>query len=187
MVLQMSEARNDRATMPNGREVFAHIFSRSGMRAVAYWIFTLLVVFENTAGFLWTLLHIEYLRVMLAHLGYPQYFMNIMGTWQLAAAAALIAPGFPLVKEWAYAGLLFNYSSAMISHMSVGDGPGLWIPALIFAVFSVCSWLLRPPNRRLPSRAPAIQTSIWAWIVSVIILCLMLVVARFTLPRPPKF
>jgi DoxX-like family len=189
MVLRMSEARNDRAATPNAREVFscAHIFSRSGKRAIAYWIFTLLVVFENAAGFLWAFLHIDYLRVMLAHLGYPQYFMNIMGAWQLAAAAALIAPGFPLVKEWAYAGVLFNYSSALISHLSVGDGPRLWIPALIFAVFTVCSWLLRPSDRRLSSRAPATQTSIWAWIVPVIILGLMLVVARLTLPQPPKF
>lgn len=189
MVLQRSEARNDRASTPNGDEVLgsAHIFSRFGMRAIAYWIFTLLVVFENTAGFLWVLLHIEYLRVMLVHLGYPQYFMNILGAWQLAAAVVLIAPGFPLIKEWAYAGVLFNYSSAVISHLSVGDGPRLWIPALMFAVFSACSWLLRPPNRRLPSRAPATQTSIWAWMVPMLILGLMLVVARFTLPPPPKF
>ena len=185
----MSEATNDRATTPNGREVFssAHIFSRSGMRAIGYWIFTLLVVFENAAGFLWAFLHIEYLRVMLAHLGYPQYFMNIMGAWQLAAAAALIAPGFPLLKEWAYAGVLFNYSSAIISHISVGDGSGVWIPALMFAVFTVSSWLLRPSNRRLPNRPAATQTSIWAWIAPIIILGLMLVVARFTLPQPPKF
>ena len=94
---------------------------------------------------------------MLAHLGYPQYFANILGAWQLAAAAALIAPGLPLVKEWAYAGVLF------------------------------CSWFLRPSHSRLPSRTPATQISIWAWIVPVIILGLMLAVARFTLPETPKF
>jgi hypothetical protein len=37
-----------------------------------------LVVYENAAGFIWTVLHIEYLRVMLTHLGYPQYFANIL-------------------------------------------------------------------------------------------------------------
>ena len=59
----------------------------------------------------------EYLHVLLTHLGYPQYFMNITGAWQLACAAALMAPRrFPLVKEWAYAGAFFDHSSAFISH-----------------------------------------------------------------------
>src|SRR5437762_242471 len=58
------------------------IFSRAGIRTSAYWIFTLLVVFENQAGFVWFVLRLEYMRLELAHLGYPQYFMNILGPWQ---------------------------------------------------------------------------------------------------------
>jgi hypothetical protein len=95
--------------------------------------------------------------------------------------------GLPLIKEWAYAGALFNYSSAIVSHIAVGDGPDQWMPALVFAVFTVCSWALRPSDRRLPSPTPVAQTGAWSWIVPVVILGLMLVVARFTLPEPPKF
>jgi hypothetical protein len=113
--------------------------------------------------------------------------MYIVGVWQLAAAAALIAPGFPLVKECAYAGAFFNYSAAVVSHAAVGDGTGQWMPALVFAVFTVCSSALRPPDRRLPSPAATTQTNAWSWIVPVVILGLMFVVARFTLPEPPKF
>jgi DoxX-like family len=61
-------------------------------RTIADWIFTVFVVFENAAGFVWAILHIDSLRVTLTHLGYPQYFVNILGPWQLACAAALIAP-----------------------------------------------------------------------------------------------
>jgi hypothetical protein len=161
--------------------------SRSGIRLVAYWIFTLLVVFENAAGFVWAFLHIEYLRVMLAHLGFPQYFMNILSPWQLACAAALIAPGVPLVKEWAYAGAFFNYSSAIISHLSVGDGPDRWAAAAVFAAFSVCSWTLRPPDRRLAGSRSIRQIGVSSWIVPLVVLILMIVVSLFTLPAPPQF
>jgi DoxX-like family len=99
----------------------------------------MLVVFENTAGFVWVVLKIDYLRVSLAHLGYPQYFANILGLWQLACVATLIAPRFPLVKEWAYAGAFFNYSSAFISHMFMHDGPDKWMAPVVFAVFTVAS------------------------------------------------
>jgi hypothetical protein len=185
----MSERGNSSPTTLTGREAsrLSDLFRRVGLRAIAYWVSTLLVVFENAAGFLWAFLRIEYLRVMLTHLGYPQYFMNIVGGWQLAGAAALIAPGFPLVKEWAYAGAFFNYVAAFVSHLSVGDGPDKWIPPLVFAVLTVCSWALRPSDRRLPSPAPATQTNAWSWIVPAVILGLILVVASFTLPEPPKF
>jgi hypothetical protein len=164
-----------------------HILNRSARWITAYWIFTLPVVFENAAGFLWAVLEIDYLRVMLAHLGYPHYFMYIVGGWQLAGAAALIAPGVPLIKEWAYAGVLFNYSSGVVSHLAVGDGPVHWMPAAVFAVLTVCSWALRPSDRRLPIPGPATQRGVSSWIVPVVILALMLVVARFTLPAPPTF
>jgi hypothetical protein len=163
------------------------LFSRSRLRTIAYWAFTLPVVFENAAGFLWAALRIEYLRVTLAHLGYPQYFMHIIGWWQLAGAAALIAPGFPLIKEWAYAGVLFNYSSAIVSHIAVGDGADGWMPALVFAILTVCSWALRPSDRRVPIPTAATLPGVWSWIVPVLVLGLMLLVARFTLPGPPTF
>jgi DoxX-like family len=162
-------------------------FSRHGTRTIAYWIFTVFVVFENAAGFVWAILHIDYLRVMLTHLGYPQYFVNILGPWQLACAAALIAPRFPLVKEWAYAGAFFNYSSAVISHMFVGDGPDRWSAALLFAMFTVCSWALRPPDRRLARPTPVSELGVLSWVVPILVLLVMFVVALFTLPQPAQF
>src|SRR5438105_5018943 len=93
-------------------------------RIVAYWVTTVILVQENLAGAIWGALHLEYITANLKHLGYPDYFQYIVGLWQLLAALALIAPRAGLLKEWAYVGGFFNYSSAVASHIIVGDGPG---------------------------------------------------------------
>ncbi len=154
------------------------------IRTIAYWTFTLPVAFENAAGSMWVFLRLEYLRVMLAHLGYPQYFRYILGPWQLACAAALLAPRLPRVKEWAYAGAFFNYSSAFVSHLFAGDPPDLG--AAVMAVFTVISWALRPPDRRLAESTPVGETRALSWVAPVVILGLMLILSLFRLPHVPK-
>jgi len=57
----------------------------------------------------------------LAHLGYPPYFATIIGVWKLLAVAAILAPGMPRLKEWAYAGLFFTLTGAAMSHVISGD------------------------------------------------------------------
>ncbi|HEY1964747.1 MAG TPA: DoxX family protein [Acidobacteriaceae bacterium] len=74
------------------------------IRTVGYWIFTLLIAYEMAAGGIWDLLRIEYVRVVLAHLGYPMYLLTIIGIWKIPCALVLVVPGFKRLKEWAYAG-----------------------------------------------------------------------------------
>jgi hypothetical protein len=102
-------------------------------------------------GGAWDLLRIPYVRTVIVHLGYPTYFLLIIGTWKIPCAAALLAPRFPRLKEWAYAGAVFNYTGALASHLAVGDGVSSWAGPLIFAAITLASWALRPPNRRLQS------------------------------------
>ncbi|HVR46758.1 MAG TPA: DoxX family protein [Candidatus Binatia bacterium] len=128
------------------------------IRTIAYWTFTLPVAFENAAGAMWVFsFRLNYLAVTLGHLGYPQYFKYILGAWQLACAATLLAPRLPRVKEWAYAGAFFNYSSAIVSHLFAGDP--LDVGAAVMIVFTVVSWALRPPDRRLGGSMPVGKTS----------------------------
>ena len=61
----------------------------------------------------------------------------------------MLAPGFPRLKEWAYAGIFFNMTGAAVSHAVQGDAVWHVIVTLIFAVFAVVSWALRPLSRRL--------------------------------------
>jgi uncharacterized membrane protein YphA (DoxX/SURF4 family) len=86
---------------------------------------------------------------VIRHLGYPDYFMTILGIWYILAGVALLAPRLPRLKEWAYAGLIFNYTGAAISHLVMGDGGGSLIAPIIFIALVVCSWALRPSSRRL--------------------------------------
>jgi len=152
------------------------------IRTIAYWTFTVIVVFELAAGSLWNLLQIEWIRVQLHHLGYPLYFAYISGVWQIGGAFAIIAPRFPRLKDWAYAGAFFQWSGAVASHLAVGDGVGLWLAPLVFATCAILSWALRPADRRLPSAELAPETRPRAWAVPIGILLLLFVVSYLTLP-----
>ena len=87
------------------------------------------------------------------HLGYPAYFMSILGLWYVAAGLILLAPRLPRLKEWAYAGLVFNYTGAAASHIWVGDGAETLVAPVIFLCLTAASWALRPPARRDLPRA----------------------------------
>ena len=153
-----------------------------GIRIIAYWTFTVLLVFELAAGSLWNLLQIEWVRVQLNYLGYPLYFAYISGVWQIGGATAIIVPGFPRIKEWAYAGSFFQFSGAVASHLAAGDSVGAWLTPLVFSTFVILSWALRPADRRLPNARPAPETRPLAWAVPIGILLLLFVVSYLTLP-----
>lgn len=65
------------------------------------------------------------------HLGYPPYLLVFLGTAKMLGIAAVLVPGVPRLKEWAFAGLTFDLSGALYSHMSVGDPPNVWMPAAV--------------------------------------------------------
>ena len=84
---------------------------------------------------------------VMAHLGYPGYFALILGCWKILGAAAVLAPGFPRLKEWAYAGMFFNMTGAVASHLSVGDGASALIAPTVVTALVAASWALRPATR----------------------------------------
>jgi uncharacterized membrane protein YphA (DoxX/SURF4 family) len=86
---------------------------------------------------------------IITHLGYPSYFMTVLGIWYVLAGLALLAPRFPRLKEWAYAGLVFNYTGAAASHLAVGDGVVMLVGPIVFTGLVAASWALRPSSRRL--------------------------------------
>jgi len=59
---------------------------------------------------------------MMTHLGYPLYFLTILGIWKILGVVGVLIPKFPLLKEWAYAGFFFAMSGAVFSHLATGDG-----------------------------------------------------------------
>jgi hypothetical protein len=72
-------------------------------------------------------------------LGYPAYFMSILGVWYMAAGVVLLSPRLPRLKEWAYAGLVINYTGAAASHIAVGDGAQKLVGPVVFLILTVVS------------------------------------------------
>lgn len=90
------------------------------------------------------------------HLGYPLYFVTILGFWKVLGGIALLLPGFPRVREWAYAGIFFNFSGAVISHIACGDDVTRFLAPLLFAMVTVASWVLRP-SAQVQVNHPSLQ------------------------------
>ena len=122
--------------------------SASVRRTWIYWTATAALAGECFAGGVMGALRLAPFTRVVTHLGYPLYFMTILGVCYVAAGVVVLAPRLPLVKEWAYAGLMFIYAGATASHVWVGDGAKTLVGPLIFAGLAVVSWALRPRERR---------------------------------------
>jgi hypothetical protein len=152
-------------------------------RVVTYWLCTGVVSFELAAGSLWDLLRIEYVRAMLAHLGYPSYLLLILGVWRIPGALALLSPRFARVKEWAYAGTFFDFTGAAASHLLAGDGAGSWAVPLLLSAITLVSSALRPPSREVLKPTFNEQPRLGVWLLPIFMVGVMLVVALLTLPK----
>ena len=76
------------------------------------------------------------------HLGFPAYFRVELSWAKLLGVVLLLAPVPPRLKEWAYAGFAINLASALIAHLSVGDGPAMWGWAAATGVLWALSYFL---------------------------------------------
>lgn len=116
---------------------------------VAYWVATALLEFELVLGGIWDVLQLPQARGVVVRLGYPGYFLVILGTWKLLGAVALAVPRFPRLKEWAYAGVVFDFTGAIASQLAsrqIDVGPLIYLIAMLGV--TAASWSLRPPSRR---------------------------------------
>ena len=121
------------------------------MKKAIYWGSTgLLCLAMLGAGFS-DLSHAAPIMDAMDQLGYPDYLANILGFWKLLSVPALLSPGFPLLKEWAYAGLFFDLSGAFISHRAAGQPLSAAVPAIVLLILVLVSWYTRPSERKLSS------------------------------------
>jgi DoxX-like family len=112
-------------------------------RTIVYWITTILIALELSAGGVGDILRVPYVHDLVVqhfgYLGYPAYFLVIIGVWKVPGAVALLVPQFPQLTEWAYAGAFFTYTGAAASHLAVGDGVALWWGPVVFAAIEAVS------------------------------------------------
>jgi hypothetical protein len=126
-----------------------------GWRVVAYWLATAAVVGEMGLGGSWDIARLPVVADLVTHLGYPSYFLVLLGTWKVLGALALLVPRLPQLKEWAYAGAFFAYTGAIVSHLVTGYALGELGLLVPLVTLTVLSWALRPASRRLPRQTSA--------------------------------
>ncbi len=125
------------------------------LKTIAYWIFTIWLSFGMLSSAAVQLLRVEGAHeFILDDLGYPSYFLNIIGVWKILGVAAILAPGFALLKEWAYAGFFFLATGIIGSHAASESPFGEILPGILLLALTVLSWWLRPASRKLAANNP---------------------------------
>jgi DoxX-like protein len=107
-----------------------------------YWILTGLLAAFMLLGSIPDLLRVPQAVAIFMHLGYPAYLLPFLGAAKALGVLAVLVPGFPRLREWAYAGLTFDLGGALYSHLSVGDPASAWIFPVIGLFLVTASYLL---------------------------------------------
>jgi hypothetical protein len=120
---------------------------------IIYWVATLWLSLGMTVTGVVQVIHQKEEVDRMNHLGYPLYFVTLLGMWKLVGVVAVLMPKFPLVKEWAYAGFFFAMTGAEVSHAAMGDEAQEFFGPSLLILLTVVSWYFRPADRRLISAA----------------------------------
>jgi uncharacterized membrane protein len=129
--------------------------NRMDRMTLGYWITTGIFCLTFAGGGLAHFTHQPMMAEAMEKLGYPAYVMTILGSAKLLGVIALLSPGRPLLKEWAYAGFAFDLLGANASHFFASDPVGEFVGPLALLVVGAASYLLRPESRRLPQSVRA--------------------------------
>lgn len=116
---------------------------------IIYWVATTLLCAGMTGSGISQILHLNDMNELTAKVGYPLYFMYIIGVWKLLGVIAILIPKFPLLKEWAYVGFFFLLTGAFVSHIFMGDIDNAIFGPLFQTIFVIVSWYFRPANRKI--------------------------------------
>jgi hypothetical protein len=116
---------------------------------IIYWIATIWLSLGMTSTGIVQLMKIKEEAEMMDRLGYPLYFLTILGIWKLLGVVAILIPKTPLIKEWAYAGFFFAMTGAIFSHLAVSDPAKELFGPLLLVVLTIVSWYFRPAERKV--------------------------------------
>jgi uncharacterized membrane protein YphA (DoxX/SURF4 family) len=116
-----------------------------------YWIITGIVCFMLSFGAVFNVMSTpEAVELISTKLGYPAYLVPLLGVMKILGCIVVVIPGFPRLKEWAYAGLVFDLGGAVYSHIAIGAPASEWAPLFIGIGLLFTSYFLyhktRNPN-----------------------------------------
>lgn len=119
------------------------------LRGLAYWGSTALLAALFAVPGAALLARAPHFVHDMTHLGYPDYFLPLLGVWKVLGAVVILAPRLARLKEWAYAGMVFDATGAAISRGVLGDGLFATAMPLLICGIVLASWALRPVGRSL--------------------------------------
>ncbi len=123
---------------------------------IIYWIATIWLALGMLSTGIVQLLNMKEEVDFILDLGYPLYFLTLLGVWKILGVVTLLLPAgrqvfLNLLKEWAYAGFFFAMSGAVFSHIAMGNSAKEIFPPLLLLILTVVSWYFRPADRKLIS------------------------------------
>jgi len=116
---------------------------------IIYWISTIWLALGMLSTGLVQLINMQEEVDRMIHLGYPIYFLAIIGVWKIVGVIAILIPKFPLLKEWTYAGFFFAMSGAIFSHLASGDDAKELFGPMLLLILTILSWYFRPVDRKI--------------------------------------
>jgi uncharacterized membrane protein len=115
-----------------------------------YWVATSLLALGMLQSGIFAMLRTKEWVELVTGLGYPVYFLTLLGIWKILGVIAILIPRFKLLKEWAYAGFFFAMTGALASHLAIGDYAVKAIAGPSFQIlFIILSWYFRPVDRKI--------------------------------------
>lgn len=116
---------------------------------IIYWIATIWLALGMLSTGMVQLLKVKSETDFIINLGYPAYFLAILGISKIVGVVIVLIPKFPLLKEWAYAGFFFTMSGAIFSHIASGSAISEILPPVLLLVLTAVSWYFRPVSRKI--------------------------------------
>ena len=123
--------------------------SSSKLNKIIYWFATIWLALGMLSSGIVQLLKLKEEVSMMTHLGYPAYFLTLLGVWKILGVVTILVPKFPLLTEWAYAGFFFAMTGAVFSHIAIGDSFKELFGPILLLVLTMISWYFRPVERKM--------------------------------------
>jgi uncharacterized membrane protein YphA (DoxX/SURF4 family) len=124
---------------------------------IIYWISTIWLALGMLSTGIVQLLKMKEESGFIIRMGYPEYFLPLLGAWKILGVIALLIPKFPLLKEWTYAGFFFTMSGAVYSHIVLGNPINELFPPLLLLILTLVSWYFRPADKKIISTKVAVN------------------------------
>jgi uncharacterized membrane protein YphA (DoxX/SURF4 family) len=121
---------------------------------ILYWVFNILFAgLMLSSGIQNAMSTPDSVKMMHDGLGYPLYFIPFIGVAKILGSIAILIPGFPRIKEWAYAGLTFDLIGATYSVYCVPMPEGKWYYMVPFLALPVLAYIFYHKKLALTGKA----------------------------------